>query len=312
MEKYIKKDYDLTPLTTFRIGGRAEFFIAVKDKDELIEAIEWAKLNKIAIRFFSGGSNILIIKKKISGLVIKISGAEYSLAGETISAWAGTSLAKLSEVAAKLGLSGLEWASGIPGSLGGAVRGNAGAYGSDISRQVVEVEAYDLARGRMVTLKNLACGFSYRQSIFKKNKNLFIIRVKLKLSRGQVKEIKKITRANFKQRALSNPRQPSAGCIFKNLEYKKLVKENHKLAEALMAKGLFRGGKIGAGYLIAQSGLSGRVNGGAKISRKHANFIINSGRATAKEVIGLINLIKRKIKSRYKINLEEEVQYFGG
>lgn len=309
-EKSIKKNYDLTPLTTFKIGGRAEFFITIKNKRELIEAINWAKTKKLPLLFLAGGSNILITKKKINGLVIKISGEEYSVRGETISSWAGSSLSKLSGIAADLGLSGLEWALGIPGTLGGAVRGNAGAYGSDISKQVAEVEAYDMAKGKLVKLNKRACDFGYRQSVFKQRRNLFIVKIKLKLSRNAVAEINDLARRYSRRRTLINPPEPSAGCVFKNLEYAKLIKVNRQLAEDLTAKGLFRGGKIGAGFLINQLGFKGQAIGGAKVSERHANFIVNTGKASAADVINLINLIKKKIKNHYKISLDEEIEYF--
>jgi UDP-N-acetylmuramate dehydrogenase len=312
LEKAIKKNYDLTPLTTFKIGGRAEFFAVAKNRRELIEAVNWAKIKKLPLLFIAGGSNILITKKKITGLVIKISGDEYSVKGNSLSAWAGTSMSKLAGVAADSGLSGLEWALGIPGSVGGAVRGNAGAYGSDISGQVAEVEAYDLTKDKLMKFNHQSCGFSYRHSVFKQKKNLLIIKVEIKLNRGKSAEIKKLARKNLLSRKRTNPKEPSAGCIFKNLEYNKLIEENRELAEYLIAKGLFRNGKIGAGYLIGELKLKGKAVGGSKISEKHANFIVNTGHANANNVIALVNLIKKKVKNHYGINLDEEIVYFGG
>lgn len=313
IEKIIKTNYNLAPLTTFKINGRAEFFVSVKNKQELIEAINWAKTKKLPRLFFSGGSNILITKKKIHGLVIKITGENYLIKGEMLSGWAGTSLSKLAAVSADLGLSGLEWALGIPGSLGGAVRGNAGAYGSDISLEVDEVEAYDAAKRELVKLNNQACGFSYRHSIFKENKDLIIVSINLKLAKGNsIEEVKKSAESNYGKRAQTYSKEPSAGCVFKNLEYKKLIKENPRLAKDLELKGLFRGGKIGTAYLIDQLGFKGQTSGRAKVSEKHANFIVNTGEASAEEVIDLINLIKKKVKKQYNISLEEEIEYFGG
>ena len=311
LENKIKKNYDLAPLTTFKVAGRAEFFVAVKNKRQLIAALNWAEAEKLPVWFFSGGSNILFSGKKIKGLVIKISGEQYSIKGQVISAWAGTGLTKLAKAAGERGLAGLEWAYGVPGSLGGAVRGNAGAYGNEIARAVIEAAAYDFKKNKFVRLSNRACGFSYRQSIFKQKKNLIILNVKLKLNPGQAAEIKKMAGVNFHHRLATKPKQPSAGCIFKNLEYKNLLKENPALAQALAAKGLVRGGKIGVGYLIDQLGLKGKTCGHAKVSQLHANFIINTGKATAADIKSLINLIKKKIKNKYKINLEEEIQYFG-
>ena len=311
IENKIKTNFDLTPLSTFRIGGRVEFFAEVKNKQELISAINWAKAKKLPLSILAGGSNILIVRKKIKGLVLKISGQGYLIKGNYLAGWAGTSITKLAKIAESAGLTGLEWAYGIPGSIGGAVRGNAGAYGLAMSDTGAEGQAYNLNSGRLVTLNNQTCRFSYRHSIFKTRKNFLIVSVKLKLAKGEPSKIKELSQKNFRHRFESKPKEPSAGCIFKNLEYKKVIKQNKGLAEDLAAKGLVRSGKISAGYLIDQLGLRGKTRGGAKVSQKHANFIINTDKAEAKDVINLINLVKQKIKNKYKINLEEEIQYFG-
>jgi len=310
IEKLIQKNFDLTPFTTFRIGGQAEFFMIIKNRQELIEAAQWAKAKKLPVVIFAGGSNILITRKKIKGLVLKIFGEHYVIKKSYLTCWAGTSLTGLAKISAGAGLTGLEWSFGIPGSLGGAVRGNAGAYGFDMSGVVAEVEAYDLIKNQLVKLNNQACGFGYRGSVFKKRKNLLIVQVKLKLAKGAPGEIKALSRKNFNHRLESKPKEPSAGCVFKNFEYEKVLKQNKKLAEDLAAEGLVRGGKISAGYLIDQLGLKGKTIGGAKVSEKHANFIINTGKAESRDVVNLINLIKIKIKHKYKINPEEEIQYF--
>ena len=309
IEKLIKKDFNLSPFTTFRIGGQAEFFLLVKNRQELIKGINWAKAKKLPLTILAGGSNILVTSKKTKGLVLKISGEQYLIKKNYITCWAGTSLTKLSKICELAGLTGLEWSFGIPGSVGGAVRGNAGAYGSNMSDSIVEVEAYDLIKRKLIKLDKKSCGFSYRNSIFKKRKNLLIIGVKLKLAKGVAKKIKTLSQKNFNHRFVSNPKEPSAGCVFKNLEYKKIIRQNNKLAEVLMSENLIRDGKIGVGYLIDQLGFKGKTIGGAKVSKKHANFIINTGKATSKDVIKLINLIKVKFKNKYKINLEEEIQY---
>lgn len=306
----IEKNFDLTSLTTFRIGGQAEFFMIIKNKQELIKAAAWAKAKKLPLAILAGGSNILIVRKKIKGLVLKISGEHYLIKKNYITCWAGASLTKLAKISASAGLTGLEWSFGIPGSVGGAVRGNVGAYGFAMSSAVVEVEAYDLIKNKFIKLDNQVCAFAYRDSIFKKRKNLLIVGVRLKLAKGAAGKIKALSRKNFDHRFKNLPKEPSAGCIFKNLEYKKVVKQNKKLVEDLVNTGLIRGDKIGAGYLIDRLGLKGKTAGGAKVSAKHANFIINTGQAKSKDVVNLINLIKRKIKHKYKINLQEEIQYF--
>jgi len=311
-EKIVKKNYDLSFHNTFRLGAQAQFFVMVKNRKEFLRAVGWAKENKSPIIIIAGGSNIILAAKKIKGLVIKFSGEGCKIKGPVITAWAGSGLAKLTKLAIKRSLAGLEWAYGIPGSLGGAIRGNAGAYGSEISRVVAEVEAYDLKKNKFIRLNNRACGFNYRHSIFKKKKNLVIIGAKLKLSKGDPAAIKKLTDVSFKLRFAANPKQPSAGCIFKNPSYAELAKRNKKLALELKARGLVRAGKVAVGYLIDQLGFKGRTSGGAKISQLHANFIVNTGRAEGGDIIKLINLVKKKIKNKYKINPEEEIQYLGG
>ncbi|MBI2459854.1 MAG: UDP-N-acetylmuramate dehydrogenase [Parcubacteria group bacterium] len=306
----IEKNFDLTRFTTFRIGGQAEFFMIVKNRSELVKAAVWAQSKKLPLAILAGGSNILIVRKKIKGLVLKISGQHYVIRKNYLISWAGTSLTKLAKIAAEAGLAGLEWSFGLPGSAGGAVRGNAGAYGLDMSSVVAEAEAYDLTKNKLIKLDNQSCGFSYRDSIFKKRKNLLIVGVRLKLTKGAPGPIKALSQKNFNHRFASNPKGPSAGCVFKNLQYKKIIRQNKKLAVDLAAKGLVRGDKISAGYLIDQLGFKGKTVGGAKVSEQHANFIINTGQAQAKDVISLINLIKRKVKHKYKISLQEEIQYF--
>lgn len=310
MEEKIKKNFDLAEFTTFRIGGKADFFMMVKNKRELLDAVAWAEKRKLPISILGGGSNILIVRRKIKGLVLKISGESYLIKKNHIICWAGTSLTKLSKISASAGLAGLEWCFGIPGTVGGAVRGNSGAYGMRMSNSVEEIEAYDLVKKEFVKLNNKACGFGYRDSVFKKRKKLLIAEVKLKLAQGKIVEARSLSEKIFNDRFARMPKEPSAGCVFKNLAYKDIVLRNKPLAENLAAKGLVKGGKIGVGYLIDQLGMKGKSIGGAKVSEKHANFIVNTGKAKAEDVIKLVNLIKTEIKNKYKINLKEEIQYF--
>lgn len=311
VESKIKNNYDLAALTTFKIGGRAEFFLEIKTAAELISALKWSKRNNIQVRWFAGGSNILVKDGKISGLVIKIKMADLKIDGNNLVGGAGLTLAKAVKAALANSLSGLEWAAGIPGTVGGAIRGNAGAFGQTIGQAIESVEAIDLKKLSLVCFNREQCEFSHRNSIFKERSELIIYRVRLSLVRGQLESIKNQIVNHLKYRANSQPQEPSAGCIFKNLEYKKVIKQNKKLAEDLAAKGLVRGGKIGVGYLIDQLGLKGKTVGGAKISEKHANFIVNTGKASAQDVKKLINFIKKKVNGKFKIKLEEEIQYFG-
>ncbi|MDO8592438.1 MAG: UDP-N-acetylmuramate dehydrogenase [bacterium] len=307
----ISKNFDLTFFNTFRLSAKAQFFVIVKNEDELLAAARWAKAKGLPLAVIGGGSNILLAGKLVKGLVIKISGEKYSVNGNYLSAWAGTSLAKLVKAAESASLSGLEWAVGVPGHLGGAVRGNAGAYGSDIGGQAAAVKVYDLNRGAFFKLKKSRCGFGYRDSVFKQDNSLLIVEADLMMKPGNKAEIRRLTRKNMRHRLQIQPKQPSAGCVFKNLEYDKLLSLNKNLALELRTKGLVRAGKIGVGYLINQLGLKGLSRGHAKISETHANFIVNTGQASSADVDRLIKFVKNRVKIKYKINLEEEIQHFG-
>ncbi len=305
----IKKNISLAPMTTFKIGGPAEFFIEVKSLKDLVDAIKWAKINNKKLYWLARGSNILISDKGLRGLVIKLSLDKINVGGNKIYCQAGASLIKTSRLAYEHNLTGLEWAAGIPGSIGGAVRGNAGAFGRQMSELVEAVKVYDTAKNKYYHFRKQACGFSYRHSIFKINKNLIIIEIILKLEAGKKSGIKKRL-AEFSQHRFDNqPWQASAGCVFKNVEIRYIKKQNPKLADYLVKNNIVKTNKIGAGWLIDQAGLKGKVKGGAKISQKHANFIVNIDQAKAQDVVNLMKIIKKRVKEKFNLILHEEIQY---
>ncbi len=307
----IKKNIKLAPFTSFKIGGPAKYFIEIKNLADLVKSIRWAKTNKQLFTILAGGSNVLISDRGIKGLVIKLSLTDLDIKAGNISCGAGVNLAEVVKLAAKHGLTGLEWASGIPGTVGGAVYGNAGAFGSEMSQTVLTVKAYDVSKNNFISLSDKRCYFNYRDSIFKRNVNLIIIQVTMKLSKRTRSEIKYLTDKYIKYRLNSQPKYPSAGSIFKNLLLNDLIKQNLKLANEIKAKRLVKGGKVASAWFIDQLGLKGKIIGGAKISDQHANFIVNLGKAKAQDVINLINLIKKKVKDKYKIMLEEEIKHLG-
>jgi len=284
IEKKIEKNIRLAPLTTFRIGGLAKYFFKTKIEEDLIQIIKWAKKKKISYFVIGGGSNLLISDKGFKGLVIKLSMEQCQLIGNKL--FLGSSL-RLSQVVGfliKNDLTGLEWAAGIPGTIGGAVRSNAGAFGREISDCIIKVKV--LRGSKIIELKNKEIKFTYRQSIFKKNKDI-ILNVVLSLKKDKDQENEKIVQDILQRRKKLHPSEPSAGCIFKNPK------------------------SSSAGLLIDQCGLKGKQIGGAKISEKHANFIINTGQAKAKDVKNLIELIKKQVKDKFNIELKEEIRYLG-
>ena len=246
-------------LTTFRIGGKAKYFFVAKSEKDLIEAVKFAKDNRLPFSIFGGGSNLLVSDKGFKGLVVKT--------GKPLALYVPK---------------GLEWAAGIPGTVEGAVYGNAGAFGKSMKDEVESVKVFDVKTGKTAIFKSKDCKFAYRSSIFKKKKNLIILSVKIRPKKSNPEKIKEYLRIKKKRQPLS---YPSAGSIFKN-------PSKYSVAE-----------------LIEKCGLKGKIIGKAKISEKHANFIVNLGGAKAKDVKSLIGLVKKEVKKKFKISLEEEIQF---
>jgi len=308
----IKQNIPLAPLTTFKIGGPAEYFFEAEEKEELEDAFRWAKKNKKEVTVLAGGSNVLINDKGIDGLVIKMNNKMINVRGARLDCGAGASLSRAVRLAVSNNLSGLEWAMGIPGAtIGGAIRGNAGAFGFSIGELAETVEVFNIKRRKFELFSNKNCKFNYRESIFKKNFNYLIWNVVLKMNKGNSNKTKSLVEKNFISRSKTQPKLPSAGCVFKNLSITNLREFNTKLADLAENEKVVKGGKVGAGWLIDLIGLKGRAVGGAKISLEHANFIINTGKATAEDVITLISLIKQQIRDRFRVQLFEEIQYLG-
>lgn len=288
----IQKNVLLKNYTTYKIGGPAQYFFVARTKEDLIKAVKIAKELKLPIFILGGGSNVLVSDKGFNGLVIRVANRELEVKAHLVQVSAGAMLSKLAGLAIENSLTGLEWASGIPGTVGGAVFGSAQAFGDKISDSVEKVEALDLKTLKIKKLSKKQCKFSLKNSIFKRDKNLIIISVFLKFKKGDKTQIQKKIIEYLNYRKKNHPVEcPSAGSVFVNPENKE--------------------GIIPAGYLIEKAGLKGKKIGGAEISKKHANFIINLGQARAKDVLALIKLAKKEVKKKFGINLEQEVQMLG-
>ncbi len=312
----IKENISLANYTAFRIGGPAKYFAEVCSEEELIGALQYAKNNNLEFFILGGGSNLLVSDKGFSGLVIKLRVAGYRLRDNFIEAGAGVPLVKIVQESAKHGLTGLEWAAGIPGTIGGAVRGNAGAFGFSMKDVVQGARVLKIPnsksqipnKSQIQNYKLQYCEFGYRNSLFKEDLNLIILSITLKLNSGNKDEIQNKIKAIIKKRKLKHPTENSAGSFFKNT-----VVENKKLAEEFERdQGIkCKDNKIPAGWLIEQAGLRGKKIGGAMVSEKHANFIVNTGGATAEDVIILASFIKQQVRDKFRIELQEEVQLIG-
>ena len=301
----IKNNVNLAPYTTFQIGGPAKFFVLVDSKEELQEAINFAKTNNEPYFILGGGSNLLISDNGFAGLVIKINNQDISIEEDVLTTGAGAKLSEVVAWSANAGLSGLEWATGIPGTIGGAVRGNAGAFGGETSANVLTVECFDTKTGEFKILDKDECAFFYRTSIFKIDTDKIVWQIKLQLAHGEADKILAQMEEILTKRLSRQPKEPSAGCVFKNL----LSAE--ELADKLAISDRIRGGKLACGLIVEKLNLKGQQIGGAKISDIHANFIVNANEAKAGDVQALINLVKQEAKDKYNLSLEEEVQYLG-
>ncbi len=305
-ENILLKDY-----TTYKIGGPARYFFEANNLQALEDILKLAKEMRLPLFVLGGGSNILVSDKGFNGLVIKISILDKNIIDiNKIYAGAGATLKDLAYFSSEHGLSGLEWSAGIPeATIGGAIYGSAQAFGTKISSIVKEVQALDLKDYKIKKFTNKQCLFSLKNSIFKKQKNLIIISCILEFQQKNSDEIIKKINEFLDYRRLKHPALPSPGSAFVNPEIK--IKNKNLLKKFPELENFNKVGIIPAGYLIAKSGLSGKIKGGAQISMQHSNFIVNMGNAKAKDVVFLLKLAHKKVNKIFGINLEPEVQFIG-
>lgn len=273
--------------TSMRVGGIASITAYVHNAEELITAIKEAKNHYVKHTVIGNGSNVIFSDNGFDGLVIITNEMKScSVEGNIIKADCGASIAHVAIAAQKAGLTGLEFAYGIPGTIGGSVYMNAGAFGESMSDVVVSSICYDPQNNCIKKLDYDDHQFAYRESIYSKNSNLIILAVMINLKIGNMAGIITKMNQNLRKRKETQPLEyPSAGSIFKR------------------PVGYY------AGELIEKSGLKGYRIGDAEVSQKHAGFIINRGNATATDVINLIQHVKKTVFENYGVNLECEVQY---
>ena len=314
----IEKDILLKDYSTFRIGGPAKYFLRTSDKKELKKIVEIATQEKIKFLVIGGGSNILFSDKGFDGLVVvyrseNLKKENFNIEkkdkGENVTVKVDASIPLFFLISELKNLSGLEWGVGIPGTLGGAINGNAGASGESISDSIQSVDIIDVSSGSIVErkMKKKECLFAYRTSIFKNNSDLLIVSAELNLMKDDEEEIKKRIADNLNKRKVKQPKGFSAGSVFKNY-YGKL--EESVLKEYPQLKIFSEKEIVPTGLLIELCGLKGKQIGDAKISDEHANFIINLKNATADDVMSLINLIKKSVKEKFLVDLIEEIKFF--
>lgn len=273
-----------------KYGGNADIYLNLQTIEDIKYILQFVKENNIQLSIIGNGSNLLVKDNGIRGIVLKpnIQSIEIKEKEDKIyiTAGAGVPLPKLAIEMGKKGYTGLEFASGIPGTIGGAVRMNAGAYGSEIKDIVTNTTYIDLD-GNIKTISNAEHEFEYRKSIFAKNKYI-ILNTEIELAKGNLIEIDEKMYENMKSRKEKQPLDmPSAGSTFKRKE------------GIIVAK------------LIDEAGLKGFTIGGASVSKKHAGFVVNTGNATAKDVIELIKHIQKVVYEKFSINIEPEIEIIG-
>lgn len=298
--------------TTFRLGGPADAYVVARTTQDVLDVLAWGKVQGVNIEVIGGGTNTLAAAQGVRGVVVQLATQTLSIEGTRMVCDAGVLSVVAARKSVEVGLTGFEWAVGLPGTIGGATYGNAGCYGAEMKDSVVEVLAYECATGEVKRYSNSECGFGYRESRFKHEPHV-ILQTTLELavakdvqaSRDRLQEIL----------ASRKEHQPlgasSAGCAFKNFEFTSpdqiaIAQRSLTIPEAfLVAK------RIPAGWLIDQAGLKGKKIGGFSVSDKHANFLINDGTGTADDVLALMSFIKMRLRDDLGVQLQDEVQLLG-
>ena len=308
------ENISLKDISYYKIGGRAKYFFEAKNVEEIKQAIERARAFDERIFVLGSGTNILINDDGFDGLIIKPDLKIIEFGDNSVRAGAGVLMNNLVNLLVEENFSGFEWAAGLPGTVGGAVRGNAGAFGGEIKDMVSKVISLDiLSSGLKIIERSLSdCFFDYRSSIFKnqsfgksKTKEI-ILEVVFNIKKGDLSEIREATERNINYRRDKHPLEyPSLGSSFKNILLSRI---NADIKFAVPVKNdPFP--VIPAAYLISECGLKGVSCGGAMISPKHPNFIVNILDATAKDVVNLIELAKNEVRKKFNLELEEEIEY---
>jgi len=289
----LKVNESLASHTTFRIGGPADFFYEAYTPEELIKGVNTAKELNLAYFILGGGSNLLVSDSGFRGLLIKNLCRKVLCQDNKLTAQSGTLLSELVELSIEQSLTGLEFAAGIYGTLGGAVYGNAGAFGKSISN-IFEEGIIVTPKGNLEIVNQAYFEFDYRYSKLKNVKDI-LLSATLVLQKGEKEKIKKKVEENLKVRKEKLPgKEGCAGSFFKNIKSSRVFSSG-----------------VSAGYLLEQVGAKEVKVGDAKVFNKHANIIVNSGKAKAEDVKKLARILKEKVKEKFNLELEEEVIYLG-
>jgi UDP-N-acetylmuramate dehydrogenase len=300
------RDVPLSQYTRFGIGGPADFYIETADPASFAKALAMVRESGIESVVIGGGTNLIVADEGFRGVCLKLVSDRIRAEGPRVDVECGADLQTLVDFTIQRGLAGLETMTGIPGSVGAAVYGNAGAYGHSIQERVRVVRFLD---GETVReFSNAECGFHYRESIFKNNKQWVILSATLEMEAGDAVVLQEtadriLTTRNRKY----PPTMKCAGSIFKNFLLSELPPE----VVAEIPGSVAIEGKVPSAWFLEQVGAKGMKRGGIEVADYHANLIYNAGGGTARDLIAIVDELKRRVRERWKIALEEEVQYVG-
>ncbi|MBD3238267.1 MAG: UDP-N-acetylmuramate dehydrogenase [Candidatus Moranbacteria bacterium] len=325
----IKENFNVGALTTFKVDAKAKYYVVIQNLDDIEKLFREIKQSGLPYFFLGGGSNTLFNSAGYNGWVINLMADQIETDENLFDVEAGCDLNKLIKTSIKAGYAGLHKLIGIPGTVAGAIRGNAGAFGQSISSFVKEVLFFDCQRLNFGSLDYKQCHFQYRQSVFSTKKHFLILRARLELKQKATSKLdQEIKQIKQQRKNMIHYKFPSAGSVFKNIpleqikknphyqgvqgekELKKLIKEyyydrdlkkqNQKISDIKV---------IPAGYLIEKVGLAGRIIGRAEIPQEHCNVIYNLGKATSNEIIQLMSFAKARVRDEYGILLNEELVF---
>jgi UDP-N-acetylmuramate dehydrogenase len=292
--------------TRFGIGGPARYFVEAAAEDAFVEALRTIHESGCPHVVIGGGTNLIVSDSGFDGFVCRFAAAGIEQNGVRLCVRAGGDLQALVDDSIARGLRGLETMTGIPGTVGGAVYGNAGAYGRSICESVHQVRVFDGAAVR--TLDNADCQFRYRESVFKQNRNWVVLSVDLALEPASARELARVADEILTVRNRKYPPTlKCAGSIFKNL----ILADLSESVRARVPANVVREGKVPSAWFLEQAGAKGLRNGGIRVADYHANLIYNEGTGTAAQVCELIHDLKSRVLRMFDLELEEEVQYLG-
>jgi UDP-N-acetylmuramate dehydrogenase len=302
----LRPNAPLSEYTRFGIGGPARLFVETASEASFVATVKSLRESGEPFAVIGDGTNLIVSDDGFTGVVLRFTAAQIRSEGTCIRAEAGAELQALVDFSIDRGLAGVHTMTGIPGSVGAAVYGNAGAYGNSISSYVRRVHFFDGERVRVFS--NDECEFHYRESAFKKNKSWVIFSTELELVPGDSAELRRrATEIREIRDRKYPPTMKCAGSIFKNLLFNELpgtVQEN-------VPQRVVMEGKVPSAYFLEQVGAKGMTNGDIRVADYHANLIYNAGEGTARQLREVIQDLKRRVHDRFGLDLEEEVQYIG-